>query len=208
MKKVLLLFAAIASSLVMFGCGDKAAVKDKPSDEELAKTSKIYGVVREIDSSSIKIQLCANTFLNYTGPGYVVVDNEYGNLKKDDSVLIYYEGILMGEDKDTYAEFNDIQVCYVEKCENDGEFIATVALLGGMIPPDETVSSSSACLIPIDGYYDGQFYVNFWTKNLETGERTENDVELRLEDSWDVSVPVTVKYDTDTMEVISIIQND
>ncbi len=80
MKKILLLlFSIIVLSLALLGCGGKAAVKDKPSDEELAKTSRIYGVVREIDS-----------------------------------VLIYYEGILMLEVSD-----DETNECFIINKESE-----------------------------------------------------------------------------------------
>lgn len=192
----------------MFGCGNAKNIKPRPSDEELAKASTVCGVVREVNGDTIKVQLCGNIFEGVIGYCYIDVENEY-DITEGNSVLLYYTGTIDFEEKDTYIEANNIEVCYMESYDNDGQFVAHKSIPDGLIPEGTVQVKSTTVLTPLDDEPEQQFYAilsinNYIDGSLDPdnpGGRT--DVVYEVEDAWE---DVIVTYDTDTMEVISITQ--
>ena len=203
---VCLMMTILAST---FGCGKSNATKAKPSDEELAKASTVCGVVREITDEKIKVQLCGNYVIAEKGNCYIDILNEYGTMQEDDSVLLYYTGDLKTKTVEDYVEAYNIDVCYMETYDNDGQFVAHMSIPNGMISDEDTELVSRTVLTPVDGEPEKQFQAvlgvtYFLNGQLDKDKPAErSDVIFDVEDEWG---EVTVTYDIDTMEVISIIQ--
>ena len=202
-KRILSIGLLFLIVINVIGCAGNKATKDKPSEEELARAEIVCGVVRSVDKENIRIQLCGNLFWDYVGAGYVNVENEYVTLKEGDCVLLYYTGTLKCEEKETYADLYDMEVCYVEKAENDGKFIADMSLGGSIYPEGITKTEAERILVPIKGEPEENFRVVISTTDLTSNETVWSDIIYEVED-WQKEVTVT--YDIETMEILSITQ--
>lgn len=205
-RKLSIICLLLALVITMSGCGNAKNIKPRPSDEELAKASTVCGVVREVNGDTIKVQLCGNKFEGVTGYCYIDVENEY-DIAEGNSVLLYYTGKIEFKEKDTYIEANNIEVCYMEPYENDGMFSANL-LVSGMVTEETDYENSlgesqSVSFIHIKSLEDEPEW-DFSVKFINNGE---NEIVIDLDTEWlSITDEVTVTYDTDTMEVISITQ--
>ncbi len=203
-RKILTLCMLMALAISTVCCSSKT-IENNPTDEELAAAKTICGVVREVEEDSLRIQLCGNQFQGTKGEGYIDVTGDYSSMEKGDSVLVYYTGHLKYEDKDGYTEVGSVEIIYVDHYDNDGEFEATMGIVdfcdenGEPYPVGDPRDGVWYSITPQDNEPEAQFAVSYIFAD-------EDRIEVNLSDSWDVSVPITVKYNTDTMEVISITQ--
>ena len=202
-KRILVIGLLFLIVINVIGCVGNKATKDKPSEEELARAQTVCGVVRSVDKENIRIQLCGNLFWSHVGDTYMEVDNEYDSFKENDSVRIYYTGDMRSEKKDEYVEVYNIEVCYIEPYENDGKFTANVSLGGSEVSDGATRFENERILVPVEGEIEGNFRVVLGITDLTTNITTKTDI---IYDVEDVDAEVTVTYDLDTMEVISITQ--
>ncbi len=193
----------LALAISTVGCSNKN-IKERPSDEELAKATTLCGVVREVSDDTLRIQLCGNSFWSNKGATYINVTDDYKTFAENDSVLLYYTGNMRSEEKDEYVEVYNIEVSYIEPYENDGKFTANMTLDGGCVPEGATQINNTRYLVPVEGEPEGDFQVVLDVTDLITNQVTEMDIVYDVEDIW---AEVTVTYDIDTMEVISIIQS-
>ena len=196
----LIFFLLFAMVINISGCGSAKNVKSKPSDEELSKSSTVCGIARDITDETIRVQLCGNRFEGKTGCCYMDVKNEY-DITEGESVLIYYTGRVEYEEKDTYIEADNVDVCYMERYNNDGKFSANIHVNG--LVPEGTDCDTSISYMYIKSL-DDEPECDFIVKHVNGGE---NEIIIDLNSEWlSISDVVTVAYDIETMEVISITQ--
>lgn len=207
MKNKIIVILILALAINMFGCGSKISTDNKPSEEDLAKTSTVIGIVREITKDEISVQLCGNIFDGVVGKCYVDVVNEYSLLEVGDSVLLYYTGRLEFEEKETHIDARNIDVKYMEAYENDGQFTAHIKVSGNFVdengevyPSDDPRGGCALFIESLENEPEWNFRVNIYNKETEK-------IKILFEDeSVSITENVTVTYDTETMEIISIIQ--
>lgn len=202
-----LLLVMVAS---VFGCESVENSKQRPSDEELEKASTVCGIVREVSEETLKVQLCGNYILCDRGDFYIDIANEYEAMKEGDSVLLYYTGEIKSKEADGYKEVYNIEVCYMENYENDGQFVAHFGHTGGLVPDKGAVKvESTTVLTPLDDEPEENFYavlsVAYYIDGREDPDNPGGWTDVIL-DVEDFSEDVIVTYDLDTMEVISITQ--
>ena len=209
MKKYILTIGLLFFIVInVIGCGSNKVNKDKPSEEELAKTSTVIGIVREITKDEISVQLCGNIFDGVVGKCYVEVVNEYSLLEVGDSVLLYYTGKPEFEEKETHIDARNMDVKYMEAYENDGRFTAHIKVSGNFVdengevyPSDDPRAGCALFIESLENEPEWNFRVNIYNKETEK-------IKISFEDeSVSITENVTVTYDTETMEVISIIQD-
>lgn len=74
---------------------------------------------------------------------------------------------------------------------------------GSEIVDGATKYENERILMPVSGELEGTFRVVLDTRDLKTDEVIKSDIQYEVEDIWS---EVTVTYDIDTMEVLSIVQ--
>ena len=206
-KRILAIGLLFLIVINVIGCGSNKVNKDKPSGEELAKTSTVIGIVREITKDEISVQLCGNIFDGAVGKCYVDVVNEYSLLEVGDSVLLYYTGRPEFEEKETHIDARNIDVKYMEAYENDGRFTAHIKVSGNFVdengevyPSDDPRAGCALFIESLENEPEWNFRVNIYNKETEK-------IKISFEDeSVSITKNVTVTYDTDTMEILSITQ--
>ena len=209
MKKRILVIALLFLIVInVIGCAGNKSTKYKPSEEELARAEIVCGVVRSVDKENIRIQLCGNIFDGVVGKCYVDVVNEYSLLEVGDSVLLYYTGKPEFEEKVTHIDARNMDVKYMEAYENDGRFTAHIKVSGNFVdengevyPSDDPRAGCALFIESLENEPEWNFRVNIYNKETEK-------IKISFEDeSVSITENVTVTYDTETMEVISIIQD-
>ena len=183
------------------GCGNSMTANNKYTEEELNAMSKVCGIVREITGNQLTIQICGSNFGGVAGKGYIYASNAYESFNINDSVLVYYTGDMKFDDSDEGFIAKNIEVCEVDRCDNEGEFKSSISVYnlvdenGEEYRLDDPNQGVCYVLTPLDNETEWQFAV-VYRPAIDT-------IEVEVEDIWQ---EVTVRYDVETMEVISIIQ--
>ena len=209
MKNKIIIILILAVAINMFGCGSKPSADNRPSDEEMANFSKVCGVVKDINEDVISIQLCGKLHSGTGGYVYLDVDNNYSNIGVDQNVLIYYEGEMRCEENDQQYRIYNLNVQYVEPYVNDGKFVATMALTGDLLTPGATIKNTVISVKPIQSEPELRFARIICTYDLanEKAIKDENGNTIYFDfEVEDISKEVTVTYDIETMEILSITQ--
>ena len=199
--KIIIYCTLLVLFLSLFGCDNKE--KKRMDDETIQGSSCVCGVVRNITNDIIRIQLCGNYVCCEYGECYLDIENQYSDIKEGDNVLLYYVGEMRVNKKESVVEANSIEVLYMEGYENDGKFIADMSLGGSIYPEGITKTEAERILVPIKGEPEERFRVIIATTDLTSNETVWSDIIYEVED-WQKEVTVT--YDIETMEILSITQ--
>lgn len=208
-KRVTVICLIMVIVISVFGCGSVENSKQRPSDTELKKASTVCGMVRSVSEDMLRVQLCGNFILSEQGDCYIDIANEYQTIKEGDSVLVYYTGEMKCKEVAGDREVYNIEVCYMEMYENDGQFAARMSITSGMLADEDTELISSTVLTPVEGEPEQQFYTVLGVIKLADSEESSDAFVEKTDvivDVKDESGEVIVTYDIDTMEVISITQ--
>lgn len=202
MKKIVkIICLVLLMTFNISGCGNSMAANNKYTEEELNAMSKVCGVVREIIDNELTIQICGSQFGGVAGKGYIYASNDYETFNINDSVIVYYVGEMKFDDGDEGFSVKNIEVCEIDKYDNDGvckSYISVDNLAdenGEEYCLDDPNHGVCYVLTPLDNEPEWQFAV-VYRPAIDT-------IAVEVEDIWQ---EVTVKYDIETMEVISIIQ--
>ncbi len=201
MKRIIV-GVALLMVLGMSGCGAKKEVENEVKTHSNIEQSNVCGVVREIATDAMKIQLCGNIFEGISGACYITVNDIYDDINVGSDVLVYYSGQIKYKVKDKDIEVYDINVIDVKKYENDGVFKAHVFLdmvvdeNGEEYPADDPRGGTNYYIEPLENEYECNFEATYIRGDVSSIEQSVMDSQKE----------VTVTYDLDTMEVISIIQ--
>lgn len=195
-EKTIYVFAMFLCLIGMFGCGKNANSEvNKVNDSN----KKVCGIVRNIDDNIINIQLCGNIFKGVNGKCYLEVNNEYKNIKQNDSVLIHYGKELEFEKiEDGKYKIKNIIVTDIEKYNNDFKFRAEIFIACNLV--DENGEEYQ-----VDDFRNGCIY---FLKAADDEPELNFEVVYTGKEKLDVDIhkEVVVVYNIDDMSIVSVTQ--
>ena len=196
MRNKIVICACIALAMsVLSGCARPV----KSSEEAVGIDGKeICGVVESVTDSEATIRLATSIVAGTEGAYYIKVKSSEDLAVKED-VIVSYEGEMdftaVSEGK---YEAEDVDVIDVKPYVNDYTFEALVSIAGNFV--DENGNE-----YPADDPRSGCLYYVSSAENAPEGDfgmKRYGEERLRI----DISKPVTVTYDPDTMEILTVTQ--
>ena len=196
MRNKIIICASVMLALgVLSGCA--RLIKSSEEDVDMNR-KEICGVVESVTDSEATIRLATNIVAGTEGAYYIKVKSSEDLAVKED-VIVSYEGEMdftaVSEGK---YEAKGVDVTDVKSYINDYTFEAVISIAGNSV--DENGDE-----YPADDPRSGCLYYVSSAENAPEGDfgmKRYGEERLRI----DISKPVTVTYDPDTMEILTVTQ--